>query len=58
MNVEVVKVQVCGEPVFGVWCPRCALPSAVALVVIIGSCPQIAGKCLDCGRDNTDAPGS
>lgn len=45
----VVVVQACGDLVTGLWCNRCMLPSAVALVVLVGSSPQIASECLDCG---------
>ena len=55
LTVE-VKAEVCGEPVRGVWCPRCSLPSAVAAFVLIlvhgnvHGC-QLIQACDDCGAE-------
>jgi len=45
----VVTVEVCGDPVVGVWCPACLLPSAVALVMLIARRPTVWVGCRDCG---------
>lgn len=49
MPRAVVTVAVCGEPVFGMWCDACSLPSAVGLVVLIQNSPRVWIGCADCG---------
>lgn len=47
--------EVIGEPELGLWCPACALPSAVRARVAVGNglsviFNQVLTVCHDCGR--------
>lgn len=44
----VVHVEVCGEPVTGLWCDRCMLPSVFAQFIRIAGRLQLMQQCYDC----------
>ena len=46
---HVVVVTVCGEPVVGLWCDRCLLPSRAAQVIVIQARLQVVHRCFGCG---------
>lgn len=48
-GVYVVRVEVCGNPITGLRCPDCALPSGIGLVMLINGTPHINAHCHDCG---------
>lgn len=46
---HVVVFTVCGEPVPGVWCGHCGLPSALAQMMAVGTRLILIQQCMDCG---------
>lgn len=45
-----VAIEICGDPVTGLWCPTCLLPSRIALVLRIGgSKMHVHSWCDGCG---------
>lgn len=44
-----VVVEICGDPVVGLWCPACLLPSRIALVLAIAGRPRVHTWCEQCG---------
>ena len=45
----VVTVEVIAGPVTGLWCDRCALPSAFSILLRIGGGLRGVTRCVECG---------
>ena len=46
-----MTVQIVGQPVTGLWCTGCNLPSGIAIIMRIGARITSRWCCRDCGRD-------
>lgn len=40
-----VTVEIAGDPVTGLWCPHCALPSRITIVVLLNGIPVTHSWC-------------
>ena len=43
-----LTIELCGEPILGLWCERCLKPSGFSAVVLIAGAPCVIERCLDC----------
>lgn len=42
-----VTVQICGTPIFGLWCDKHALPHRAATVLLVAGRPDVHHRCDD-----------
>jgi hypothetical protein len=43
-----VSVEICGDPVTGLWCEHCNLSTGVEVVILVGNVPKSFRRCLEC----------